>query len=694
MDEDSARAWIDKVKSAFQRDQATDEEKCLTFEDRMVGSAKNWHRQLSRTTKTRWADLLESFQTQYCGLGMSVAWQYYHVRKSSEETPLDYLYRLNVAALRAKLMIKDGNPNARREHVDHYIETLGDPELADRLTLLRLADVDELEEVLHARERAKSRQRRSAFGSNFRQKVPASAPTAPARSAVRAIQTHDPRSESDGVSGSDGSDAEGDLRRTFLAAAEEKLISTGGAPQNPDLARSRTNASKGSRISDRRSPGDRDHQDRERCSHCGSRKHTDLDCWKRLICEKCGKRGHPTDRCLYACRGCGDVHEAGECPMEEFYNQIRKWYDPTRHAGLFPEQVEKIYCIYAYVNKATADRDRKKSGLCGNTCNLHPYTTKIASLPQISEFSRSNVEVALDLKRGESRGYWKRHSPGKWFRQAKISGKINHERAILLLDTGAEVSILDTTFARRIGDLSGQNAILGMDFMVPAGVRMDLADGSMRLPDEVGIPLNGRKRLSDRSLSNNLYESRSEETAAKIELSATEKLWVTRGERWVSTVTEGPGRIRYLVISNIGDRILRLDHRLDVGMILDQDKVPRSPGFVSVGSRRYREWQNPALESTVNTRSEPKESMEYPSEPVVQRPSYPTPRSILRRPGSDEIDRDQTWVSTLESRPRAGIADATQIEAESSDPGRGRPSTPTTSPMPIDACAAMLRADG
>ncbi|OWY92369.1 LOW QUALITY PROTEIN: hypothetical protein PHMEG_00038663 [Phytophthora megakarya] len=106
-DEDRARAWIGKVKSAFQRDQATKEEKCLTFGDLMVGSAKNWHRQLSRTTKTKWADLLESFQTQYCVLVL--AWQYYHARKRSEETPLDYLYRLNVAALRAKLKIKDGN---------------------------------------------------------------------------------------------------------------------------------------------------------------------------------------------------------------------------------------------------------------------------------------------------------------------------------------------------------------------------------------------------------------------------------------------------------------------------------------------------------------------------------------------------------------------------------------------------------
>ncbi|OWZ01404.1 hypothetical protein PHMEG_00027218 [Phytophthora megakarya] len=137
MDEGRARAWIGKVKSAFQRDQAT--EKCLTFADLMVGPAKNWHRQLSRTTKTK----MDGFTGKFPD---TILWS------RSEGPPLDYLYRLNVAALRAKPKIKDGNPKARREHVDYNIETLGDPELADGLTLLRLADVDELEEVLRARE--------------------------------------------------------------------------------------------------------------------------------------------------------------------------------------------------------------------------------------------------------------------------------------------------------------------------------------------------------------------------------------------------------------------------------------------------------------------------------------------------------------------------------------------------------------
>ncbi|OWY92410.1 hypothetical protein PHMEG_00038609 [Phytophthora megakarya] len=116
---------------------------------------------------------------------MSVAWQYYHARKRSEETPLDYLYRLNGAALRAKLKIKDGKTKARREHVDHYIESLGDLELTARLTSTETVRRRRTRGSASRRERAKSRQRRSAFGSKYRQKAPVSAPARPARAMVR-----------------------------------------------------------------------------------------------------------------------------------------------------------------------------------------------------------------------------------------------------------------------------------------------------------------------------------------------------------------------------------------------------------------------------------------------------------------------------------------------------------------------------
>jgi hypothetical protein len=117
-------------------------------------------------------------------------------------------------------------------------------------------------------------------------------------------------------------------------------------------------------------------------------------------------------------------------------------------------------------------------------------------------------------------------------------GEINNEKSTLRFDSGAEVSILDAAFARKVGcymdssqeleyegvgsnpymaegctrikitlagslvyyfdvwvgpPTGGQDLILGMDFMVPAGIRLDLAHGAITLLDEVRIQLAGRR---------------------------------------------------------------------------------------------------------------------------------------------------------------------------------------------------------
>ena len=50
-DEDCARSWVSKVKSAFLRGHIPDEEKCLVFGDIPTRPAQNWQSQLSRTTR-------------------------------------------------------------------------------------------------------------------------------------------------------------------------------------------------------------------------------------------------------------------------------------------------------------------------------------------------------------------------------------------------------------------------------------------------------------------------------------------------------------------------------------------------------------------------------------------------------------------------------------------------------------------
>ena len=58
------------------------------------------------------------------------------------------------------------------------------------------------------------------------------------------------------------------------------------------------------------------------------------------------------------------------------------------------------------------------------------------------------------------------------------------------------------------------------------------------------------------------------------------------------------------------------------------DTMPRSPGCVSAGSRRYNEWQTLAFEAT--TDREEASPKEYEG-PLVDQRSYPTPRKILKR---------------------------------------------------------------
>ena len=174
---------------------------------------------------------------QYCGRGVPVGRQYYHAWKRSEETPLEYLYRLNVAGLRAKIPVKDGTQSVRREHVEHFIHTLDDRDLVRQLTMLRLSDADELEDTLRALQRSENQQRKASMGPNkFRQRSAAvSAPAAskPTR-AVSAVYVDNNCNGSD--SDQSDSDAEPDRHPIFSAIASDRVkIPSDSQPDQADV---------------------------------------------------------------------------------------------------------------------------------------------------------------------------------------------------------------------------------------------------------------------------------------------------------------------------------------------------------------------------------------------------------------------------------------------------------------------------
>ncbi|POM57476.1 LOW QUALITY PROTEIN: Hypothetical protein PHPALM_38008, partial [Phytophthora palmivora] len=196
------------------------------------------------------------------------------------------------------------------------------------------------------------------------------------------------------------------------------------------------------------------------------------------------------------------------------------------------------YCIYAYVEKQSEATVNQLIDPIDNTCDfLEKSMATVSSLRQIDEYARSSVMMALEISPEELRDYWKYHVPDKKFKQSKLWGRSTTKKQLCYLTV---VSILDATFARKVGchidesqtldcegvgrspykiegrtrlkitlagslvyffdawvgpPTGGQDLILGMDFMVPAGIRLDFADGTICLPDEVRLQRAGRRPL-------------------------------------------------------------------------------------------------------------------------------------------------------------------------------------------------------
>ena len=308
------------------------------------------------------------------------------------------------------------------------------------------------------------------------------------------------------------------------------------------------------------------------------------------------------------------------------------------------------------------------------------FQDNTTSDPLKDEWARRPVIQRLVLAPGERRGYWKHHATAKLFQQSNVFANINNVRCRILFDTGAQVSILDSAFAREagievatqeklecvgvggssyytdgratvkvtlagelayefklwVGPLGEQQAILGMDFMVPAGVRLDLADGSACLPEEVRVRFEGRRQVfSDKCrhvwFDQTFHVEPGENHDIRLRGWDRQKLWIRRGVKWVPTVvTSWTGEPRFLRITNVSDEDLTVGPNTVMGMWLNEGHIPRKPGFVSIGSRRYEEWQTLALEASTEAGPADGSGVEDHA-PLVPRVEYPWPTGILKK---------------------------------------------------------------
>ncbi|OWZ05641.1 LOW QUALITY PROTEIN: hypothetical protein PHMEG_00022235 [Phytophthora megakarya] len=178
-----------------------------------------------------------------------------------------------------------------------------------------------------------------------------------------------------------------------------------------------------------------------------------------------------------------------------------------------------------------------------------------------------------------------------------------------------------------------ENPDQGDSHWIIVGIRLYLAHGSISLPDEGRIQLSGRQQLySDKSKIVNVGRYLRIETRESVELplrlrsSIHDKLWVTPGNQWVPTISDGPGRPKYISITNIGDEVLILHQD-------QRDLTGRRPCATDTGfhlDRLLSLHGNLALEATTDTRFQ-KMEVEVPLVPAEERSEYATLRAIPQR---------------------------------------------------------------
>ncbi|OWY93874.1 hypothetical protein PHMEG_00036565 [Phytophthora megakarya] len=236
---------------------------------------------------------------------------------------------------------------------------------------------------------------------------------------------------------------------------------------------------------------------------------------------------------------------------------------------------------------------------------------------------------------------------------------------------------------------AGVDVVLGTDFMILAGVRLDLFHGTARLPDEVTVPLV----KSANTVEDDPY-------GAQVVGGPTEDSYIPRGEwREFRLPRKRPSRATHELW------IRRIRHMVPNGggipqgtahvvLWIPKGELPREVGYVRLDSSMYNEWQVLAYPEGRDDTLLQKEKEFYEcwlaeQPPAVERQEYTTPARILTRPtegsvtprksaldhsGSDDRGDDMNSHRSARMRDDSEASVAVGVDEETS----GEPDTQPT----------------
>ncbi|KAG3172061.1 hypothetical protein PI126_g1581 [Phytophthora idaei] len=270
-----------------------------------------------------------------------------------------------------------------------------------------------------------------------------------------------------------------------------------------------------------------------------------------------------------------------------------------------------------------------------------------------------------------------------------VQGAVNDKRTRILLGTGANVSVITATFVKKLrlryvpdhgrridiqgisegkvyttrrarvkitlgwemvyelrmwvlAHSAGVDVELGTDFMIPAGIRLDLFHGAAQLRSEIRSPLVKTKNMLDSEEygshvnagpSDQLdipgHEWREYRLSKRQVAFERHILWVRRTEKIIPSVTRfRRGRPQRIKLTNVSDRTVYFSVHDDIAVLVPVGDLPRGNNYVRLDSKKYRDWQVLAYEGCRDGELLQRECELYEQRlatqpPSVERPDYP-----------------------------------------------------------------------
>jgi hypothetical protein len=145
------KSWWERFVNMTDQGGWTDKVKLSELKMKMSSAVRNWRGQLQKHVQSNWKALSKEFRRKYLKTRTSESERYFTIKQKTSETPLEFLYRLNEAAVKAGIKYRSSGI-WRAQHVKRFMKSLKDKQLKSILVNQKFDDVDDLEYVLQQEE--------------------------------------------------------------------------------------------------------------------------------------------------------------------------------------------------------------------------------------------------------------------------------------------------------------------------------------------------------------------------------------------------------------------------------------------------------------------------------------------------------------------------------------------------------------